>query len=482
MSQTNKGRSSRFPGFYSLDVDERHDRLCEFVRLAAEERYQLKHEALPLKIADQMVENVIGVFGLPLGLAANFRIQDRDYVIPMAIEESSVVAGVSHVAKLVREHGRITAHSTEPVMIGQIQIVGVADPDEARHRVLEAKERILHIANEQDPVLVELGGGAKDVEVRVLNTVRGPMLIIHLLVDVRDAMGANVVNTMCEALALFLEGRAGGKVRLRIVSNLADRRLAGARLEVSPAAFEEQEWNGEDVVEGILDAYAFALADPYRAATHNKGVMNAIDALMIATGNDWRAVEAGAHAYAARDGQYRPLTSWTRAAEGHLVGEIELPVPAGLIGGATKVHPNARIALKLLGVSSAKELAEVAAAVGLVQNLAALRSLVTEGIQRGHMILHARNVAMSAGAAGEAVSHVANQMIREGKIRFDRARQIVRHLLKGAERTVHDLEARLRHESLREAETRESESRPGKTGRATQPQRDDKVDEPLHHE
>jgi len=438
--------SSRLPGFYRLEMDERHDLLARFVRLTAEERYQLKHEALPLEVADQMAENVVGVFGLPLGVAVNFRIQGRDYVIPMAVEESSVVAGVSHAAKLVREHGRIITRSTEPLMIGQVQIVGVPDPEAARRRILEAKDRILRIANEQDPVLQEMGGGAKDLEVRVLDTVRGPMLVVHLLVDVRDAMGANAVNTMCEALALFLEGRAGGKVRLRIVSNLADRRLAGARLEVSPAAFDGQEWDGEDVVEGILDAWAFAQADPYRAATHNKGVMNAIDALMIATGNDWRAVEAGAHAYAARSGRYGPLTSWSRDAQGQLVGEIELPMPVGLVGGATRVHPIARIVLKLLGVKSARELAEVAVAAGLLQNLAALRSLVTEGIQRGHMVLHARNVAISAGAAGEAVAHVANQMIREGKIRFDRARQILRQLVRGAERRMHDLEARLRHE------------------------------------
>ena len=446
MNEPDNSHSSRFPGFYNISLDERLDRLSRFVPLTPEERYQLKREALPPVIAEQMVENVIGVFGLPLGLAVNFRIGDRDYVIPMAVEESSVIAAASHVAKLVREHGRITTSSTDPIMMGQIQVVGVKDPEAARGRILAAKDRLLEIANEQDPVLREVGGGAKDIEVRILDTVRGPMLVLHLFVDVRDAMGANAVNTMSEALGLFVEGLTGGKVMLRILSNLADRRLARARLEVAPAAFDEHDWKGEEVAEGIVNAYAFALADPYRAATHNKGVMNGVDALMIATGNDWRAIEAGAHAYAARDGQYRPLSKWDRSPDGKLVGEIEMPMPAGLVGGATRVHPSAALCLKILGVKSARELAEVAAAVGLVQNLGALRSLVTEGIQRGHMILHARNVAMSAGAVGEAVSHVANQMIREGKIRFDRATQILRHVLRNAERRVHGIETRLQRD------------------------------------
>lgn len=435
-------RSSRMPGFYKLSVDERVEKLSKFVALTAEESYQLKREALPLEVGDQMIENVVGAFGLPIGLAVNFRINARDYVIPMAVEESSVVAAASHLAKLVRDHGEITTESTEPVMIGQIQICNVGDPQEVRERIMNAKDRLLRIANEQDPVLRDLGGGARDLEVRVLDTTCGPMVIVHLLVDVRDAMGANAVNTMAEELALYLEGLSGGKVYLRILSNLADRRLARARVVVSPEAFEEHDWRGEDVVEGILHAAAFALADPHRAATHNKGVMNGIDSIIIATGNDWRAVEAGAHAYAARDGQYRPLTTWERDEQGRLVGRIEVPMAVGLIGGATKVHPMARLCLKILGVSSACELAEVIAAVGLVQNLAALRSLVTEGIQKGHMILHARNVAVSAGAVGDAVGHVANQMIREGRIRFDRAKQILRHVIQFAEEKVHGTEGR----------------------------------------
>ena len=435
--------SSRLPGFYRLSPDERHDKLSEMMHLTAEERYQLKREALPLLTADQMVENVVGVFGLPLGLAANFRINDRDYVIPLAVEESSVVAGASHVAKLVRMHGCLTTDSAEPVMIGQIQMTHVPEPELARNRILEARERILEIANQQDPVLLEQGGGARDIEVRLLETIRGPMLIVHLLVDVRDAMGSNVVNTMAEALDTFLEGLTGGKVSLCIVSNLADRRVARADLEVSPQAFDEHDWRGEDVIEGILNAYAFAHADPYRAATHNKGIMNAIDALAIATGNDWRAIEAGAHAYAARDGQYRPLTRWERSPDGKLLGHIELPMAVGIIGGATRVHACAKLALKILRVKSAKELGEVAVALGLVQNLAALRSLVTEGIQKGHMILHARNVAVSAGAVGEAAADIANQMIREGRIGFYRARQLLKYFLDGTTRTVQKLETHL---------------------------------------
>ena len=445
MSKSDESPSSRCPGFYELPLDERHDKLSEFVRLTAEERYQLKREALPMSVADDMVENVVGVFGLPLGVAVNFRINGRDVLVPMVVEESSVVAAASHMAKLVRDHGRLEASAADPIMVGQIQVVGVGDPEEARRRILEAKERILEIANEEDPVLLEMGGGAKDVEVRVLETREGAMVIVHLHVDVRDAMGANAVNTMSEALSHFLEGLTGGKVYLRILSNLADKRLARATLEIASEAFDEHDWKGEDVVEGILNAYAFAEADPYRAATHNKGIMNGIDAIMLATGNDWRAIEAGAHAYAAREGRYRPLSKWERIENGNLRGEIELPLAAGIIGGATKVHPTAKIALKLLGVETARELAEIAAAVGLVQNLGALRSLVAEGIQKGHMILHARNVAISAGAVGESVSHVANQMVREGRIRFDRAAHILKHLLRGATGKVHELEDRLRH-------------------------------------
>ena len=456
MTHSNEPPSSRLPGFYNLSLDERLDKLSQIVRLTPEERFQLKREALPIAIANDMVENVVGVYGLPLGLAANFCINGRDVVVPMAVEESSVVAAASHAAKLVRQHGSLEAHADDPVMIGQIQIVGVKNPEEAKRRILDAKDRMLQLADEQDPVLRDMGGGARDVEVRVMESHCGPMVVVHLLVDVRDAMGANAVNTMAEALALFVEGLAGGKVSLRILSNLADRRLARASLEIAPAAFAEHDWKGEEVVDGIVNAGAFAEADPYRAATHNKGIMNGIDALMIATGNDWRAIEAGAHAYAARKGQYRPLSRWERTEAGHLRGEIELPLAAGIIGGATRVHPIAKLSLKLLRVKSARELAEIAAAVGLVQNLAALRSLVTEGIQKGHMILHARNVAMSVGAAGDAVTHVANQMIREGRIRFDRAAHILKHVLRGARGKVHEIETKILHHDAPDNDEHES--------------------------
>ena len=456
MTDSNDESSSRLPGFYNLPLDERLDRLSEFVHLTPEERFQLKREALPIGIADGMVENVVGVHGLPLGVAVNFRINGRDVVVPMAVEESSVVAAASHAAKLVREHGKLEAHTDDPVMVGQIQVVGVADGAAAQGRILEARERILRIANEQDPVLHEMGGGARDIEVRLLETRRGPMVIVHLLVDVRDAMGANAVNTMVEALAPEVEALAGGKVSLRILSNLADRRLARAVVEVAPEAFAAHDRNGEEVAEGIVNASAFADADPYRAATHNKGIMNGIDALMIATGNDWRAIEAGAHAYAARSGQYRPLSTWTRTESGTLRGEIELPLAVGIIGGATRVHPMAKLSLKILRVRNARELAEIGAAVGLVQNLAALRSLVAEGIQKGHMILHARNVAISAGAVGEAATYVANQMIREGRIGFDRATHILKQVLRGARGKVHEIETRILHHDTPEKDEEES--------------------------
>jgi len=444
VKETSDVTGSRLPGFYKLGIDERHDILARLVHLTAEERYHLKREPLPLDLAEGMVENVIGIFGLPLGVAVNFRINDRDILVPMAVEEPSVVAAASHYAKLVRCHGWLRAEADEPVMIGQVQVVGMPDPEAARRRVAESRERLLQIANEQDPVLRQLGGGARDIETRLVSTERGPMLVVHLLVDVRDAMGANAVNTMAEAVALFLEGLTGGRTVLRILSNLADHRRARATLEISPRAFDADGWKGEEVAERILDAWALAESDPYRAATHNKGIMNGIDAVMVATGNDWRAIEAGAHAWAARDGRYRPLSRWYLTPQSTLRGEIELPLAAGIVGGATKVHPVARIALKLMAVRTARELAEVAAAVGLVQNLAALRSLVTDGIQKGHMVLHARNIALSAGAVGELAHQVARQMVREGRIRFDRAKQLVAQMLRTAHHKVHDLEEGIR--------------------------------------
>lgn len=444
MTESQPGPSSRQPGFYRLSLDERLERLANELNLSAEERYQLKREPLPLHAADAMTENVVGVFGLPYGVAVNFHINGRDVLVPMAVEESSVVAAASHLAKLVREHGTLDAHADEPVMTGQIQVLGVADPEAGRQSVLEMKERILDLANEQDPVLKEQGGGARDIEPRVIETDSGAMLIVHLLVDVRDAMGANAVNTMSEAIAPLIEEATGGEVVLRILSNLADRRLARATIELDPASLRRGEWDGGEVADGIVNAWAFADADPYRAATHNKGIMNGVDAVAIATAQDWRAIEAGAHAYAARDGRYRPLSTWRRLEDGRLRGDLELPLAVGIVGGATKVHPLAQLSLKIMQVERASDLAEIMAAVGLVQNLAALRSLVTEGIQKGHMILHARNVAMSAGAVGEAVTHVANEMVREGRIRFDRAASLLKHFMRGAKGKVHEIETRFR--------------------------------------
>jgi len=420
-------KTSRIPGFYKLPIEERIRILKEFADLTDEEIELLKKTgALDLKTADVMIENVVGTFPLPLGIATNFLINGKDYLIPMAIEESSVVAAASHAAKLCREGGGITSIATESIMIGQVQLTGVADPYGAKMKILEHKDEILKIANEQDPVLVKLGGGAKDIEVRVIKSAYGPMVITHLLVDVKDAMGANAVNTMAEAVAPYIEEITGGKVYLRIISNLADRRLVRAHCVVPKDVL-----GGEEVVDGIVLAWAFADADPYRAATHNKGIMNGVDAVVIATGNDWRAVEAGAHAYAARWGAYKPLSVWEKNENGDLVGTLEMPIQIGIVGGATKVHPLAKVCLKILGVKTAKELAEVIGAVGLAQNLAALRALATEGIQKGHMKLHARNLAVMAGATGELIDKVAEIMIKKGKIRFHYAQEILEKLKRG---------------------------------------------------
>jgi hydroxymethylglutaryl-CoA reductase len=344
----------------------------------------------------------------------------------MAIEEPSVVAGASFAAKLVRAGGGFQASATAPHMIGQLQLLDVAAPWSARFELLAARQELLALADETDPVIVELGGGARDLEVRVLEqTPVGPMVVVHLIFDCRDAMGANAVNTACEALAPRIEQITGGRVGLRILSNLADRRLARARCTVPAEALAFGDFSGDRVARGIVEAWAFAAADPYRAATHNKGIMNGVDAVVIATGNDWRAVEAGAHAYAARSGRYTSLTTWARDAGGSLVGTLEMPLAVGIVGGATRVHPTAQVALKILGLRSGRELAHVIAAVGLAQNMAALRALATEGIQRGHMRLHARQVAMAAGAAGDEVAHVAARMTAEGHVRPDRAEAIL---------------------------------------------------------
>ena len=423
-------KSSRLGGFYKLSPQERIDTLQEFADLTQEEAKALSGVAgLGLTQADHMIENVVGVFGLPLGIATNFLINGRDYLIPMAIEEPSVVAGASFAARLVRDGGGFKTSSDEPWMIGQIQVLDVGDPWAARFELLAAKERILSLANEQDPVILKLGGGAKDLEVRVVeHSPAGPMLIVHLIYDARDAMGANTVNTAVEAVAPLVAGISGGRTLLRIISNLADRRMARAKGMILVSSLAHGEFSGEQVAKGIVEAWAFAAADPYRAATHNKGIMNGIDAVVIATGNDWRAIEAGAHSYAARSGRYTPLSTWQLDTDGNLIGTLELPMAVGIIGGATRVHPAAKAALRLLGVKTARELAEIIAAVGLAQNLAALRALASEGIQRGHMKLHARQVAIAAGAEGEMIDRVVQAMLDEKVIRLDKAEAILNQL------------------------------------------------------
>ncbi len=416
-------KSSAIPSFYKLSMDERLKEVKEFAGLSSEEVGTLRSGTLPVGSAERMIENVVGLFPLPLGIAVNFLINDRDYLIPMAIEEPSVVAAASNAAKMARSTGGFKASSTDPVMMGQVQLVKCPSPREAEKQILASKKEILALANKQDPTLVSMGGGARDVRVRVLPSLTGTMVITELLVDCRDAMGANVVNTMAEAVAPMLEQLSKGRVNLRIISNLADKRLARATTHISKEAL-----GGGEVVDGIVDAYAFAAADPYRCATHNKGVMNGIAAVCLATGNDTRAIEAGAHAYASRSGHYSPITSWHKDENGDLHGFIEFPAALGIVGGVTAVHPLAKICLKILGVKTARELGEVIASVGLAQNLGALRALAAEGIQRGHMSLHARNIAIMAGAQGEMVDLVAAKMAEERKVRLDRAKELVSEL------------------------------------------------------
>ena len=418
---------SRLPNFRALTPPQRRDFLADACGLSDAERTLLAAPgALPLALADGMIENVFGSFELPLGVAGNFRVNGRDVLVPMAVEEPSVVAAASYMAKLAREDGGFQTSSTLPLMRAQVQVLGVTDPHGARLAVLQARAQIIERANSRDKVLIGLGGGCKDIEVHVFpDTPRGPMLVVHLIVDVRDAMGANTVNTMAESVAPLVEQITGGSVRLRILSNLADLRLARARVRLTPQTLATQERSGEEIIEGVLDAYTFAAIDPYRAATHNKGIMNGIDPVIVATGNDWRAVEAGAHAYASRSGSYTSLTRWEKDAGGALVGSIELPMPVGLVGGATKTHPLARLALKIMDLQSAQQLGEIAAAVGLAQNLGALRALATEGIQRGHMALHARNIALVAGATGDEVDAVARQLAAEHDVRTDRALEVL---------------------------------------------------------
>ncbi|TLX97900.1 MAG: hydroxymethylglutaryl-CoA reductase, degradative [Thaumarchaeota archaeon] len=419
--------SSEIPGFYKLSPAERMKVVQKLTGITDEEAKTLGNTGgLPPEVADRMIENVVGGMTIPLGIAVNFLINGKDYLIPMALEEPSVVAAASNAAKMARVKGGFKVTNTGPIMIGQIQVVSPSDPNGAKLQLLNRKEAILAKANEQDPLLVSLGGGAKDLNVKVVSSIKGPMVIAELIVNTGDAMGANAVNTMAEAVAPMIEQLAKGRVLLRIISNLADRRLVRAS-----AVFDKDAIGGEEVVEGIVYAYAFAKADPYRCATHNKGVMNGVVAVGIACGQDIRALEAGAHSFAAKLGGYRPLTTWEENADGDLVGALEMPMAVGLVGGASKVHPAAKAAIRILGVKTAIELAEVMGAVGLAQNFAALRALASEGIQKGHMKLHARSMAMSAGARGKLVDVVAEEMVRQRKVRFDVAKDLVRKLSDG---------------------------------------------------
>jgi hydroxymethylglutaryl-CoA reductase len=413
--------NSRIPGLRELSVSERRAVVAEHSGTDAEGFDP--RGGLGVEQADQMVENAVGVFGLPLGVATNLTVNDRDYLVPMAIEEPSVVAAASNAARMARGLGGLRASTSGPVMIAQVQLVDVPNPEAARFEILEAEAEILAKADEQDPVLVELGGGARSVQVRPVPTASGIHLVVHLIVDVRDAMGANAVNTIAEALAPRLAELSGGRPLLRILSNKADRRLVRVRGE-----FDAEMLGGPRVVDDIVLASDFASADPYRAATHNKGIMNGISAVVLATGNDTRAVEAGCHSHAVKDGRYTALSRFERNAAGNLVGTLEVPLAVGLVGGATRAHPTARSAIKLLGVTSALELGEVIAAVGLVQNLAACRALASEGIQRGHMALHARTLAASAGAVGAQVSEVAARMVEAGRVREEYAREVLGEL------------------------------------------------------
>jgi hydroxymethylglutaryl-CoA reductase len=415
------GKSSLASGFYKLDPKKRLALVKEFAGLSEEECKLLQNTgSLPLDLADRMIENVVGAFPLPLGIATNFLINNRDYLIPMAIEEPSVVAAASYAAKMARDGGGFFTSSTPPIMIGQIQVVDIRDPHAAKMRLINSKDELIKKANEQDPLLVSAGGGAKDLDAKVIETSKGLMVIAELHVDCRDAMGPNAVNTMLEALAPSVEQITGGRVILRIISNLATKRLVRAWCTVPKEAV-----GGEEIVDGIVNAYAFAAADPYRASTHNKGIMNGIIGVIIATCNDHRAVEAGAHAYAVKNGHYTALSTWEKNQNGDLVGSIELPMAVAIIGGAVRTHPIAKIALKILGVKTANEFGEVLAAVGLAQNLGALRALANEGIQRGHMSLHARNIAIAAGASDKLIDLVAEKMIAERKIRMDRAKELI---------------------------------------------------------
>jgi len=417
--------SSRLPGFYKMKMAERLRRLAEQLELSRDEMDSLGESAtLPLANADAMIENAVGVLGLPVGIGLNFLVNGEDVLVPMAVEEASVIAAVSLAAKIVREGGGFKADADAPRMIGQVQVAELSNPEAAKAAILRQKDSILAVANGLHPAMKSRGGGAQDVEVRLLPVGAETHAIVHLIIDTQDAMGANLINTMCEGVAPLIERITGGRVRLRILSNLADLRLARASCRIPFEALADFGFSGAEVAHGIAEASRFADADPYRACTHNKGVMNGVDAVALATGNDWRAIEAGAHAYCARNGRYEPLTRWW-IEEGALLGRIELPIQVGTVGGAVKANPLIPVLLRTMGNPGARKLAGIMAAVGLAQNMAALRALGTVGIQKGHMALHARNVAVSAGAKGSAVEEVAHALIAAGEIKLHRAQEIL---------------------------------------------------------
>jgi hydroxymethylglutaryl-CoA reductase len=424
MEQAMPVSNSRQPGFHQLSPRERIDKIIDTNAGIKDSLLDLgTNDQTLMDLADGMIENAVGVMQIPLGIAPNFLIDGQDYMVPMVIEEPSVVAAASKMALIARKHGGFITSTDDPIMIGQIQIVETSDPYAARLRLLEARDELLTLANAQDPVLVRVGGGARNIEVRILPLNDGDCLVLHLLVDVKDAMGANAVNTMVEALAPRVAVIAEGRSLLRILSNRADRRLTRAR-----ATFDAVELGGKEVVADMVAGCNLAIADPYRAATHNKGIMNGISAVVLATGNDTRAVEAGAHSYAVVNGRYTSLSHFEQNEDGNLVATLELPMAVGLVGGATSTHPVARAAVRLLGVSTARELASVIVAVGLAQNVGALRALASEGIQRGHMALHARNVAIAAGAERDEIDAITKRLIAEGKVRRDRAEDILEEL------------------------------------------------------
>ena len=417
-----KQKTSRLSGFHAQDRATRLQTVAEFSGLDKKTQKQFRSTGnLSEDLAERLIENVIGTMNIPIGIATNMIVDGEEVLVPMATEESSVVAAVCNAAKQCRNTGGITASTSGPHMIAQVQLVDVPDPEAARLKILERKSEIATICNEADPVLIDLGGGFHDLEVRVLDTQGGPMVITHLIIDTRDAMGANAVNTMAEKLAPHIARWTGGKTFLRILSNLADRRLARARAVWKPSAIAVKGIGGKKVRDGMMAAYHFAAADPWRATTHNKGIMNGISAVTLATGNDTRAIESGAHAYAAMSGQYSPLTRWEVDKDGNLVGTLEMPLALGIIGGATKAHPTARACLDIMKIETAEKLQRITAAVGLCQNFAALKALATVGVQKGHMALHAQNIALMAGAKGEEIDAVASILVKKGAVRMDTA-------------------------------------------------------------